>query len=179
MKGLPTEDAQDVAQNILLELLQQWEKVETATHSKTYINELITWRIKDFLRKRKFPHRVNDFISETTKPLDDEQFPAWEHYSSFDDLSNEESIWDTITAKNNLSKETPEKVVETNLLFQAVMDCLSEQDMKIFLLHSEHFTSEEIADRLGISPPAVRARLHRARMKIIKKFQNLNTERNI
>jgi DNA-directed RNA polymerase specialized sigma24 family protein len=59
---------------------------------------------------------------------------------------------------------------------EAVVACLSEDEKAIFLLaHRDDLSYEEIAVRLGLTVPAVKARLHRVRGRIRRDMDNETT----
>jgi RNA polymerase sigma-70 factor (ECF subfamily) len=143
------EDAEDIAQEVFLEVYQAIANFRAEAQLSTWIYRIAVTKSLDFLRKQKRQKRIG-YIRNILRLNDQiEQIPASQSANPQATLANQERA----------------------RILQHAVDALSEnQKIAIILNKYEGFSYQESADIMGTSVSAVESLIHRAKKNLQKKL---------
>lgn len=144
--GCEPHEAEDVAQEVFLRIYRSIGKFEGRSSFFTYLYK-VTMNL--CFKKRKLSSRKTSYLSE----LDD-------HAATLIDPSG--------SVETGYQKEELAKMVK-----EAVTSLPEEQRVVIILNKYQNMSYEEIAKVLNISLPAVKSRLHRAKLTLKEKLESV------
>ena len=143
------EDAEDLAQEVFLEVYRSLEKFREESRLSTWIYRIAVTRSLDHLRRMKRKKRFTSL--KRVIGVDDpaESIPAPEHDNPADALADKERI----------------------TLLQNALDSLPDNQKTAFLLsRQDGFSNKEIADILDTTISAVESLIHRAKKNLQAKL---------
>jgi RNA polymerase sigma-70 factor, ECF subfamily len=143
------EDAEDLAQEVFLEVYQSLAQFRAEAQLSTWIYRIAVTKSLDFLRRQKRKKRFG-YLRQILG-LDDPvaQIPAPPDANPQVALENQE---------------------RARILQQAVESLAENQKIAITLNKYEEFSYQEIADIMGVSVAAVESLIHRAKQNLQKKL---------
>jgi len=148
-------DAEDVLQNVFLTVYNKLDTFEGRSSFSSWLYRIAANASYMKLRVRKSDRA---YAPEDIEPLversDDERYPDWANGPE-EKLASREAV--------GIINEAIEKLPEE---YRAVL----------VLRDVEEFSNQEVADMLGLSIPAVKSRLHRARLFLRKKLNDFFLE---
>ncbi|MBI1746744.1 MAG: sigma-70 family RNA polymerase sigma factor [Acidobacteria bacterium] len=153
-----TAEAEDVLQEVFLQVYQKINNFrgESAFYSWLYKITLNT----TYMRMRKRQRRREE-------PIED-ALPKFGEDGSFTQM----------VSKFSLSPETEALRAEARRLTAAAIDTLAEEYKTVLILRDiEGLPAAEVGAMLGLSIPAIKSRLHRARLFLRQKLENYFKER--
>jgi RNA polymerase sigma-70 factor (ECF subfamily) len=143
------EDAEDIAQEVFLEVYQSIANFREEAQLSTWIYRIAVTKSLDFLRKQKRQKRFGYIRNILGLDNQVEQVPAPQSANPQTTLENQE---------------------RARILQQAVDSLAENQKIAITLHKYEGFSYQEIADVMGVSVSAVESLLHRAKNNLQKKL---------
>ncbi len=153
-------DAEDVLQDIFLQVYQKIKdfRGESAFSSWLYKISLNA----AFMKLRKKRHRKEDPIEEA--------MPKFRPDGSYAGMVTNFSI----------SPENEALKAEAKMLIQEAIDKLPEEYRAVLVLRdAEGFSAEEVSQMLDLSVPAIKSKLHRARLFLRQKLENYFKARKV
>jgi RNA polymerase sigma factor (sigma-70 family) len=152
------EDAEDVTQDVFIEVYQSLDKFKQQSNISTWIYRITVNKSLDLLRKKKRKKRFG-FMTELFQKDTGEIAVDKAHFDHPGILM--------------------EKKEQARVLF-AAMDVLSENQKTAFVLfHIEELSQKEIAIIMELSPKAVESLIQRAKAVLREKLGNLYNKRGI
>jgi len=143
------EDAEDIAQEVFIEVYQSIEKFRGEAKLTTWIHRISVTKSLDFIRKKTRKKRFGKLRSIFGHDKEVEQLPA-------------------------PASETPQKILEqqerARVLKQAVDSLAENQRIAITLHKYEGFSYKEVADIMNTSVSSVESLIHRAKKNLQKKL---------
>jgi RNA polymerase sigma-70 factor, ECF subfamily len=140
-------DAEDVTQDVLLQVVRKLDtfrgdaQISTWLHRVT-VNAALAHRQKRATRQRREAGEATEEVLETAAP-------------------------ETAVKRWNVSPEDPVLAAEQTEVIEKAINQLPEPFRDVYLLADvEGLPNAEIGEMLGLSVPAVKSRLHRARMRM-------------
>jgi RNA polymerase sigma-70 factor (ECF subfamily) len=143
------EDAEDIAQEVFLEVYQSIANFREEAQLSTWIYRIAVTKSLDFLRKQKRQKRFGYIRNILGLENQVEQVPAPQSANPQTTLENQE---------------------RARILQQAVNSLAENQKIAITLHNYEGFSYQEIADIMGVSVSAVESLIHRAKTSLQKKL---------
>jgi len=152
------EDAEDITQEVFIEVYHSLEKFKQQSSVSTWIYRITVNKSLDFLRKKSSKKRFGFMTS----------------------LFNKESGEINIDAGHfDHPGVLLEKKENARILFAAI-ELLSENQKTAFILfHVEELSQKEIAEVMNTSPKAVESLIQRAKATLKEKLENLYKKRGI
>lgn len=144
--ALSTEDAEDIAQIVFLDVYKNLHTFRGTSKLSTWIYRITLTKCIDFVRKQKRRSKIvqiKDFFSLS---------------------GNETEYKDTTAGPEKQAVETEQK----RILYKALNTLPENQRSALVLSKIEGFSQQEIADTLGTTVPAVESLLHRAKGNLRK-----------
>lgn len=151
MVGSP-EDAEDLTVETFLNAYRHWDRFRGESRIYTWLYQIAVNNCKNHFKQRD-RRREREPIS-----LDD----SIETDSG--ELTREVADWRAAPENLLLNQEMMERL-------QKAVDALPEEYRTVFLLDQEDLSYEEIARITGLTVPAVKTRLHRARQRIKQRLE--------
>lgn len=140
------EDTEDVVQETFIRVFNNLYKYNSNWKFSTWIYRIAVNVLKNYWKKKKGIY-TKELCQDTLKEID------------YDTLNNPEDKY--------LVKEFYMEII--SILHQLDYN----QKVVFFLRYIKDFSIEEISTIVGVSPGAVRTRIHRTRKKICDQFKNL------
>lgn len=152
-RHLPHCEVAEAAQEAFLDAFQSLAKLKDHTRFKSWLSSIALRRAADFWReKSRRGERGVDFSSPEEM--------AW-----LEEVMQEDS---TARFEQLIERREAARLVET------LMEGLSSEDrIAVELFYAEEYGVAEIADMLGWGESKVKVRLHRARKKMARKYEDL------
>ncbi|NIP99265.1 MAG: sigma-70 family RNA polymerase sigma factor [Nitrospinaceae bacterium] len=153
-------DAQDITQEVLLTIYRKIDTFQGKSAFSSWVYRITLNATYMKLRSKK----KDQFVQL------DEGYPAFNHAG----FQNEKlSDWSKSTDSLLFSNET-------RAMIQKAVDQLPEKEKVVFILRDvEGLSTEKVGDILDLTVPAVKSRLHRARLFLRKKLSNYFDEYNV
>jgi RNA polymerase sigma factor (sigma-70 family) len=149
------EDAEDLAQEVFIEVFESLSKFRGDSKFSTWIYRIAVNKSLNYLRKNKrtgFFDTIEKIFGNDTKSHNYSSKPYHSDSSFIDE--------------------------ERRKVLQSAIDKLSESQKIAFTLHKiEDFSYQEIADTMKLSLPAVESLIHRAKMKLRKVLVNYYSDK--
>lgn len=145
------ESAEDLAQEVFLRVYRAAGRFEARAKFFTYLYK-VTLNLCRNARAKAQRRRTNSL---------DAPRPGYEDQPLKRELEDPAG-----SAEDHLARQELAEVVR-----EAVMDLPEEQRVAVILQRYQGLAYEEIADTLGLSIPAVKSRLHRAKLNLRKKLE--------
>jgi RNA polymerase sigma-70 factor (ECF subfamily) len=143
------EDAEDIAQDVFLEVYQSISGFRADASLSTWIYRISVTKSLDFLRKQRRQKRFGFIRNILGLENQAEQIPAPQSTNPQANLENQE---------------------RARILQQTVDSLVENQKIAIILNKYEGFSYQEIADIMGTSVSAVESLIHRAKNNLQKKL---------
>ena len=143
------QDAEDVAQDVFIEIFQSIHDFRGEAKLGTWINRIAINRSLDLLRKKKREKRTAQLRSLLAMTGSAEEPPAQE---------------------NSLPDYSVEQKERAQILYKAVKSLPENQGIAITLSKYQDYDNSEIAEIMGITLSAVVSLLHRARKNLYRQL---------
>ncbi len=152
------EDAEDITQDVFMEVYQSLEKFRQQSNMSTWIYRITVNKCLDFLRKKNRKKRFG-FMAEL-------------FHKDSGEISVDKAHFDHPGI-------LMEKKENARLLFAAI-DLLKDNQKTVFVLfHIEELSQKEIAEIMELTPKAVESLIQRAKAVLREKLGNYYNKRGI
>jgi RNA polymerase sigma-70 factor (ECF subfamily) len=146
-----TEDAEDVTQEVFIEVFRSLNKFKGNSTISTWIYRISVNKSLDFLRKKNRKKRfafINSLFTNEDKNQEIIQVANFEHPGVL------------LEQKEN-----------ARILFKLINELKENQKTAFILFHIEELSQKEIAEIMGISSKAVELLIRRAKLKLKEKIE--------
>lgn len=170
---LEEDDSWDIVYQTLYKLVEVLPryKFESQNHFNKFILTVFINFLKEHYRKNK--HQYEEILDPVDTEIERQQDDGYEDEETEEKI-DDSSIW----IEPEVLKEYKENDTYENPKLKTLKQALAkldEVDREILLLKSQHFDYEEIAGMLKIDKKLLKVKYFRAKERLIKLFNSLNT----